>query len=186
MRSLLVAALAALASSACTHSGMVAVQLTDAPSDLSNATQVLVTVADVRVHNDSDGAVPPAEGDVAGAQADGADKAGWIVLCTPNVTYDLMKLQNGATAPLCPATETIAGHLSQMRLGVTAAQIMWNDGSSTVLKVPSGSTSGLKIDIDRTVTAGQTTTLTLDFVASDSIVNQGNGNYSLKPVLRLK
>ena len=45
---------------------------------------------------------------------------------------------------------------------------------------------GLAINVDRRLATNQTLTLTIDFDADKSIVQQGNGGYTLKPVLSLK
>jgi hypothetical protein len=54
--------------------------------------------------------------------------------------------------------------------------------------VPSGSQSGLKLNVDATIHSDDVYTLTLDFDAGRSIVVSGpptNPNYSLKPVIRV-
>ncbi|HZF99878.1 MAG TPA: DUF4382 domain-containing protein, partial [Chitinophagales bacterium] len=51
------------------------------------------------------------------------------------------------------------------------------------LEVPSGYTSGLKINVHQVITGGTSYTLLLDFDAGHSIVETGNGEYKLKPVI---
>ena len=186
MRILFALALAALGS-ACHESGFIRVQLTDAPLEAVAAKQVLVTIGEVRVHDDADKSTPTNGNPAAGADKDGADGQGWIVLCNKTQTFDLMQLRNGAKADFCAgqATELVAGKISQMRLGVIAATLILQDGSTHELTVPSGPQSGLKINIDQTVSAKQTLMLVIDFDADKSIVAEGNGSYKLKPVLRL-
>ena len=58
------------------------------------------------------------------------------------------------------------------------------DGNSQSLKVPSGSQSGLKLNLHQTLTANTSYSIWLDFDACKSVVEKGNGDYSLKPVIR--
>ena len=57
-------------------------------------------------------------------------------------------------------------------------------GTSYDLTTPSGQTSGVKLNVHDTFTAGIDYTLRLDFDAAQSIVTTGNGKYILKPVIR--
>ena len=176
----------------CGGSGQIKVSLTDAPSDLTNVSQVNITIDEIRVHDDASSSVPTGG---PAAAADGVDGAGWLVLCTNVQTVDLMQLTNGRFTPLClqPAADggmesrpidVPAGRISQLRLHLTNAQLVFNDGTpSASLTVPSGSTSGLKINVDRTVPSGGVLELKLDFNAASSISKQADGTYRLSPVL---
>lgn len=165
--------------------GSVKMSLTDAPPAIANLKSVNVTIAEVRVHDDA--STDSADGGSAGSDGDGADGAGWIVLCTETQTLDLLTLSGGKLAPLCggKAIEVPAGNVSQVRLGVISAQLIFNDGTTSNLTVPSGGQSGLKVDVNQAVPKGGTLEVKLDFVANESIVLKGNGTYSLKPVLRV-
>jgi hypothetical protein len=56
-------------------------------------------------------------------------------------------------------------------------------GVSFPLALSSQDETGLKLNIHQTLAANVHYTLVLDFVASQSIVAEGNGTYRLKPVL---
>lgn len=59
------------------------------------------------------------------------------------------------------------------------------DGQDNELTVPSGSQSGLKLNVQSEIQAGITYKLVIDFDAAKSIVEAGNsGKYNLKPVIR--
>jgi hypothetical protein len=59
------------------------------------------------------------------------------------------------------------------------------DNTIHELSTPSGQQSGLKIQLNTTLTAGITYEIFLDFDAARSVVEAGNsGNYNLKPVIR--
>lgn len=177
---------------ACGGSGQIQLSLTDAPADLVNVSQVNITLDEIRVHDDASSSVPDGGSDAA---RDGVDGRGWIVLCTDTQTVDLMKLTNGRFTPLCtrPAAdggfesrpiEVPAGRISQLRLHLVSAQLVFNDGTPPAsLTVPSGPTSGLKINVDRDVPNGGILELKLDFNAASSINKQGDGTYKLSPVL---
>jgi len=123
--------------------------------------------------------------------------SGWIVLCTDTKTIDLLSLTGGRFAPLCSRAaadggieelpiEVPAGNISQVRLHLLNAQLVFNDGTPTAdVKVPSGSTSGLKIDVNQSVPKGGTLEIKLDFDAAQSIHKLGNGAYLMQPVIRV-
>jgi hypothetical protein len=178
--------------------GQLKASMTDAPTDLTNVKSVLVTINSVRVHDDAsttsgdagdttDGGSSVADGGTV--TDDGTSGSGWLELCTNTAgeTFDLMTLTNGNSTALCGgALLTLpAGRISQARLGVASAKLVFTDGTSQMLTIPSGSETGLKLNIDEDVPAGGTLEIKFDFVASDSIVATGNGKYILKPVLRL-
>ena len=52
------------------------------------------------------------------------------------------------------------------------------------LSTPSAEQSGLKLQVHQTLEAGVEYSILLDFDANQSIVDQGNGTYKLKPVIR--
>lgn len=155
--------------------GTLRLSLTDAPA--CGFDQAFVTVEKVRVHQS------------AGA-AD--DAAGWseLVLPVPQ-RVDLLSLNNGILLPL-GQTELPAGRYTQMRLVLapnTAQQPLANavtpsGGVPTPLTTPSGAQSGLKMNVNIDVPAGQVADFAIDFDACKSFVKAGNsGKVLLKPVL---
>lgn len=172
--------------------GQIKLSLTDAPSDLVNVSQVNIQFDEIRVHDNASSSVP--DGGPNAAQ-DGVDGPGWIVLCTDTQTVDLLQLTNGRFTPLCTRAaadggtesrpvDVPAGRISQLRLHLVSAQLVFNDGTPPAsLTVPSGTTSGLKINVDRDVPNGGILELKLDFNAASSINKQPDGTYRLTPVL---
>jgi hypothetical protein len=159
--------------------GTLRLSLTDAPS--CGYDSVFVTVEKVRVHQSSSA---------------GDNDAGWsdIALAVPQ-RVDLLTLNNGTLLPL-GQTELPAGRYTQMRLvlgsapppgspvGTLANSIKPTGGAATALTTPSGQESGLKMNVDITVPAGQVADFAIDFDACKSFVKAGNsGKYLLKPVL---
>jgi hypothetical protein len=145
--------------------GKLEVRLVDAPID--NATEVNVIVNSVQVNN---------------AETD----TGWVTINEPNQTYNLLDLTNGAYAVLGEA-ELEPGTYEQIRLILDSEgnNIVFEDGTTESLFVPSGAQTGVKLNVNAEIEAGFTYTLILDFNASKSVVKAGrSGKYLLKPVIR--
>jgi len=158
-----------------TGTGTLSLSLTDAPA--CGYDKVFVTIEKVRVHQSSSA---------------GDNDAGWseVALVAPQ-RVDLLTLNNGTLLPL-GQTELPAGTYTQMRLVLapnTAASplanaIMPTGGAETALTTPSGQQSGLKMNVNIAVPAGEVADFAIDFDACKSFVKAGNsGKYLLKPVL---
>ncbi|WP_348263997.1 DUF4382 domain-containing protein [Telmatobacter sp. DSM 110680] len=157
---------------------------------------VYVTITDVKIHNSASA---------------GANDSGWVDL-TPNLAkapkqVDLLGLANNQCflASLGDAQQIQAGTYQQIRiiLASDSASISSNacgNGSANCVQTSKDSTfhtlslssedqTGIKIPPGQmaggglTVAAGKTTDLDIDFLTCQSIVQQGNGQYRLKPVL---
>ncbi|MBW8358729.1 MAG: DUF4382 domain-containing protein [Weeksellaceae bacterium] len=109
---------------------------------------------------------------------------GWqsVNVITPGV-YNLLNFKNGMDVLLAQATLP-AAPVSQMRLVLGPNNSLVKDGMTYPLATPSAMQSGLKFNWNQTLEANGAYNVWIDFDASKSIVQQGNGNYSLKPVIR--
>ncbi len=137
-----------------------ALRLTDAPGDYE---AVYIDVKDVIVkYNDG-------HGDVA--------------LGINSGIYNLLELTAGINVLLYD-DQVPAGRISQLRLVLGADNTIEVDGETFPLKTPSAQQSGLKIQVHETLEPGILYEYLLDFDVDKSIVAQGNGGYSLKPVIR--
>ncbi len=144
--------------------GSLKLLLTDAPASFD---QVNVTFSEVAVNTRPD-----------------SGQGGWEVIRSEPLTVDLLSLSNGLTAVL-GERELEPGRYGQIRLKLTDAEVVV-DGVSHDLDVPSGATSGLKLNGGFTIQPGITTVLVVDFDAARSIHITGKkGGYKLNPVLRL-
>lgn len=151
--------------------------LTDAPAAFDH---VWVDLEEIDVHA-SDGAA-----DVdGGTDADGGtgDSDGWTTITVPKQRVDLLTLQNGATMDLGGATIP-AGDYDNLRFLVTGGAVTVA-GTDYDLTIPSGAQTGIKVPLGASFAADITSTITLDFDASRSIVS-ANGSYLLKPVILVK
>lgn len=153
--------------------GTLRVALTDAPSCYQH---VYVTVQKVRVNQSA------TAGDQDGGWSD-------LTLATPQ-RIDLVTLGNGVLQDL-GTMPLPAGHYTQVRLVLAdnattpnANTVQPNGGSETPLDTPSAMQSGLKLQANFDVAAGQMADIVLDFNACSSVVKAGNsGKYILKPVI---
>ena len=106
----------------------------------------------------------------------------WVIISNQTQTVNLLDWNNGGTLLLGQA-----GTYTQVRLKISAAELVWN-GVRFNMTVPSGSTSGLKLNAKFEVVAGSTYDLVLDFDAERSVVVTGSrlnpNGFKLKPVIR--
>jgi hypothetical protein len=143
--------------------GRLTIRLTDAPADYE---EVLIDLQELWVN-----------------VAD--DSTGWTQLPL-EVTgqIDLLELANGNDTILFDDNFP-AGKISQMRMILGGENEIKVDGEYHDLKTPSAQQSGLKFNINETLEAGIEYEMWIDFDAARSIVEKGNGQYSLKPVIKV-
>lgn len=146
--------------------GTLKVSLTDAPA---NYEQVNIEVLQVLVNKDGD--------------SEDTTGTGWEAIMSDSIVVNLLDYQNGATLELGEA-ELEAGRYNQIRLLLGDDNNVVVSGETIPLKTPSAQQSGYKLNVQADVEAGQVYDLVIDFDASQSIVQTGNGGYILKPVLR--
>ena len=112
------------------------------------------------------------------------DSTGWVDLNTVAGVYNLLDLQHGIDTVL--ATGTVpTGTLKEIRFVLGSANSIKIDSTTYPLTIPSGSESGLKVKFNKQLNA-TLDSLTVDFDAALSIIQTGNGEYKLKPVLKIK
>lgn len=109
--------------------------------------------------------------------------SGWRVICDSTQTFDLLELRNGAMV-LFAEDQLGAGQYTQIRLKIADGCSVVVDGSPYHLTIPSGYQSGIKINHPFQIEEDVTYELLLDFDAEESIIEKGNGQYQMKPVIR--
>lgn len=120
--------------------------------------------------------------DLKGVEITGS-KGQTVTLNTNTGIYDLLKLSNGLNAII--ATSSLNdSKVEQIRLILGSNNTIVVDGTSYSLSTPSAEQSGLKLSVNQTLQADIQNEILIDFDASTSIIQTGNGNYKLKPVLR--
>lgn len=142
--------------------GTMTVRMTDAPGGYEAVT---IAVDSVRVHVES-----------------GDTLNGWYTISRAPATYNLLDYTNGRDTLIAEGAVP-AGIYSQMRLYIGQGCSVTENGVMHPLEIPSGSQSGLKLNIHATIFPGVKYVLMLDFDAGRSIVTTGNGRYKLKPVI---
>jgi len=145
------------------QSARLELRLTDAPGDYE---EVNIDIQGVEIHS-----------------SESDQNEDWEYLDVENGVYNLLELTNGLDTLLATAVLPV-GRISQIRLILGENNTIKIDGVLIPLSTPSAQQSGLKINLQVELKEGITNFITLDFDAGQSIVNKGNGEYSLKPVIR--
>jgi len=103
---------------------------------------------------------------------------------TPGIV-NLMDFTNGQDTLLSDIVLYEGEYISQIRLVLgDNNSVEFSDGNIYSFSAPSAQTSGLKFNVQENITTSSSYAIRIDFDASRSIVKQGNGNYSFKPVIR--
>ena len=110
--------------------------------------------------------------------------SGWIVVSEDTLSVNLLEYTNGNFAVLADSA-LAGGEYTQVRLLLTDNNTVVVEGETHDLEIPSGSTSGLKLNHPFTIEDGTTYSATLDFDAERSIHVTGNQRYKMNPVIRL-
>ncbi|MDX8338287.1 DUF4382 domain-containing protein [Draconibacterium sp. IB214405] len=155
--------------------GKVNVYLTDAPFPIGLVSQTIVTIDKVEIRK----------------QENDTTEASFITILEEPFEVDLLTLANGITEQLA-SIELEAGTYDMMRMHVNESTVILTNGTEFELKIPSGSSSGLKIKIEPalTINSGETADVLLDFDVSKSFVAKGNwqggklNGFNFKPVVR--
>lgn len=138
------------------------IRLTDNPY---NASEVNVDIRQVRVN-----------------LAD--DSSGWVNLETRAGIYNLLDFQQGIDTLIAQNTVP-TGTVKEIRFVLGSQNSIKIDNTLYPLTIPSGSESGLKIKLNKRLKA-VVDSLVVDFDAALSVIQEGNGDYKLKPVLKIK
>ena len=171
--------------------GRLKIYLTDSSGDYKagddeNYLAVYITISRIEAH-------------IAGD--DDGDEGEWIILrdwSNENESelpvFDLMKLQD--VSELLVDGSFDAGKYTQLRLFVTKASVLIETKSKESklievgtngepVEIPSGDQTGIKLIHPFEIIEGGETELTIDFDAEKSIIKTGNGNYKLKPTIKV-
>jgi len=140
------------------------IRLTDAPA---NYERVMIDVIGIEIYFDSNS--------LSGQ---------WVSLNGVRTgIYNLLDHQNGKFIPLA-TTEITVGKIAQIRLILGNNNSLVTPDGTYNLTIPSSQTSGLKVSILDEITPTFDKIIYLDFDVNKSIVQGGNGEYELHPVIR--
>lgn len=140
------------------------VRLTDAPTVYE---EVNVDIREVRVKFSDDSL-----------------NTGWVTLNTFPGIYRLLDLQNGVDTLLATGAFPFQ-IIKEIRFVLGPNNTIKDAGVVYPLTIPSGSESGLKIKINKSLNA-TLETIIIDFDAALSVKKEGTGDYKLRPVLKIK
>ncbi|HEX5002763.1 MAG TPA: DUF4382 domain-containing protein [Bacteroidia bacterium] len=110
--------------------------------------------------------------------------SGTFLLNINSGIYNLLDFVNGVDTLIAQAGIP-SGKVSQVRLILGPGNTVVVGGIAYPLGTPSAQESGLKLNLHADLEPGVAYMLLLDFDVARSIVTNGNGGYSLKPVIRV-
>jgi hypothetical protein len=147
--------------------GSIRMYLVDSPASLD---AIVICVARVEVHKAGNDESP----------------GSWTAINDSVRYFNLLELQNGASAVLGD-TSLPVGLYTQIRLVLLDSNYVKGGGiqDSMKLTVPSGLQTGLKLNHSFEIESDNLYELYLDFNADKSVLVIGNGEYELKPTIRL-
>jgi hypothetical protein len=150
--------------------GTLVIQAFDAPFQ-GDVQHINLNIVEVSVHR---------------ANADTTDTtSGWIVLSEVDTVIDFLELVNGQIATLIEE-DLETGQYSQLRLLLGDSSAIVVDGNSYELKVPSGSQSGVKLNLGFSIEENEIAEIYLDFDASRSInKHPSQDRYTLRPTFKV-
>jgi len=141
---------------------------------------VFVEIIEARVH------VTDVDDDDDADDDDDSDTSGWVILDINPGVYNLLELQNGVDTVIVNESILPPGKISQLRFILGTSNTVVVDSVAFPLTIPSAYTSGLKVNIHKTVEAGSTYELILDFDVNESIIVEGTTEYKLQPVIKVE
>ncbi len=171
--------------------GKVRLLLTDAPIPIDTVENAFVTLDKIELRKEeADDDDDDDRDDDGSVQDDDSDNGRpFIVVMEESKTFNLVDLRNGVTEELT-LIDIPAGSYDLVRMYISDASLELKGGAVYDLKIPSGSSSGLKIFIDPpiVVEGGITEELLLDFDLSRSLVPKGSWDdiqgFNFTPVIR--
>ncbi len=152
--------------SAATGSGRMQILITDAPSDYLASAEIWVSHVYLQGGGEDNDPRTDLYNDPANPKH-----------------FDLLDLQNGITAELTAELEVPAGNYSQLRVVIDSARVtliagltFTGGGNTRRLTVPSGSQSGIKIQLDESLELdeGEVMIVLVDVDVDQNFVIQGN------------
>ena len=139
------------------------IYLKDQPIDIDNAGEILITIREINVQKEDEG---------------------FLTIWSGEKPYDLLKLRNKEEKIVDITLEE--GTYTQIRLVVDSGEIVFSDEDRSGMTVPG---SEVKIPVIFVIIDDDTTQITLDFEAEESIhvVSAGGSEqYILRPVIRVE
>lgn len=153
--------------------------LTDAPFPTDLIAEANISINQIRLK-------------ISSEDEEESDEEDFLILSEEEMQFNLLELTNGLTATLVNI-QVPTGSYDEVRVIVTDASVLLNDGELFDLQIPGGSSSGIKVKINPTleIVEGEDFELLLDFDVSQSFVVKGNPDtpagikgFNFKPVIK--
>ena len=144
------------------ETGKVYVAITDAAASLDNISEIRMTVSKVEMHSEAEG---------------------WVTVSSDSRTFNLLELKSSGEFMLAGEADVAAGTYNQTRLMVDKIEVEKKDGTKSEAKLPSGE---LKIVGNVVVNADSDSSVTLDFLADQSLHATGRGEFIFAPVIKVE
>jgi len=148
--------------------GKLVLEITDAPAGL-DIEKAEVTISNVEVHLASEDTTNESNTPVSG----------WHTIVNGTKTFDLIKLMN--VKEVLGSADLEPGKYTQIRLTVETAVAVIN-GNEYTLTIPSKT---VKLVHEFDIVKNETTTLTIDFNAQESIHSTGADEYVMRPTIKV-
>lgn len=111
-----------------------------------------------------------------------SDSDGWIVVSSTPVTVDFLELSEGIFSQLSEVSLEV-GKYNQLRLKLGESNEIVIDGVSSLLTIPSGTQSGVKLNLNFEIVEDMETEIKIDIRAEQSIVDK-DGSYLMQPTYK--
>ena len=145
--------------------GTAQIQVTDAPIDDETISGVYLMVEEIQARGQGDTKV--------------------IATFDSPKVFNVLDYQNGATYNLGEG-KLEAGMYTELRLVLgDGSYVDFEDGNTEPLTIPSGASSGYKINGEYQISANSTTNVVVDIDLRKALVLTGQGEYMLRPTARL-
>ncbi len=141
--------------------GQAVFAVTDSAANLSSISSIQMTIQSVEVHSTDQG---------------------WVVVSNTPKIVDLLALNATSSNELLADVQLNATTYQQIRLNISQVIVVDSNGTH-VAKLPSGE---LKIVANLVVNPNSTSTALFDFIAGDSLILTGNGQYIFAPVVHVQ
>jgi len=140
--------------------GRVVFSVTDAAANMSNISEITMTINKVEMHSTAEG---------------------WVTIESSNKAFNLLALKAGGEHAFAGDATVAAGTYDQVQVGISKIIVTTTDGKTAEAKLPSGE---LRINSTVVIVEGQTSTVSLDFIADASLHVTGQGGYIFAPVVQ--
>lgn len=168
--------------------GTLKLYLTDAPGEY-DAVNILIShidahIAEAEQEQEQEGSLNYQNRDNEQNEEEGVGGEWFTLEYVPADPIDLIALQGQSL--FLSSTELPAGLYTQLRvfLSEEGASIVVDEEEKDLL-IPSSAQTGIKLTHPFEIAEGETTELTLDFDAYKSIIETGNGDYMMKPTIKV-